>query len=57
MRWKRVLQWLEEVVRADGRGGACNEARSQARSREIVASACETFAALARWAQLQGLSR
>jgi heme oxygenase (biliverdin-IX-beta and delta-forming) len=53
MRWKRVLQWLEEVVRADGRGGACNEARS----REIVASACETFAALARWAQLQGLSR
>lgn len=45
MRWKRVLQWLDEV------------ANSRARGDEIVAAACGTFSALARWARLKGLSR
>lgn len=49
VRWKRVLQWLEELANPGSGDGA--------RSREIVRSACETFGPLARWVRLQGFSR
>jgi heme oxygenase len=49
VRWKRVLRWLEEFADSGADDGV--------RSREIVASACETFSALARWLQLQGMFR
>jgi heme oxygenase len=49
VRWKRVLRWLEEFADSGAGDGA--------RPEKIVASACETFSALARWLQLQGISR
>jgi heme oxygenase len=49
LRWKRVLRWLEEFADPAADDGV--------RSREIVASACETFSALSRWLQLQGMLR
>lgn len=44
-RWRQVVGWLDGLVDVG------------ARSEQIVASACATFLALARWLEQQGVSR